>query len=426
MNTVEPEKTWDDVFEKESASLHKEDHVEAEQDHAPSPPASWLIDAADFSAEPAPIRWLIRGWVQCDALHMVFGPSGEGKTFTVLDWAMHIASGLPAWQGCRVHQGAVVYLAGEGHHGLRGRIKAWMQHFEPSASLPLHFSRSGCDLNLPAGFNKVISGIDALATKPVLIVVDTLARFLVGDENTTEDAGTMIKACGALQARYGCAVILVHHTGVSGEAQHRGRGSSAWKAACDIVNKVSRNGDPVTIHVEQDKAKDSEPAKPLTVKIKQVVIDGWTDEDGHAYTSGVIVKAEEPISFNLGGDPFHVSAKAPKAKAESKGEKEAKRDDELFDLLARAWSKAGAPRDKGAPFVSAKALSAYLRDEESWSQSETTKALSATAKGEQALFSRLKAKGWMNAHTAKEKSGDVAGFIITGEKAAELMDSPQS
>ena len=84
------------------------------------------------------------------------------------------------------------------------------------------------------------------------------------------------------------------------------------------------------------------------------------------------------------------------------------------------------PRIDGAPFVSTQALSAYLRDEESWNQSETTKALSATAKGEQALFARLKAKGWMNARTVKQALGEVEGFIITGEKADELMDIQQS
>ena len=416
---------WDDLNAEQEHVDAK--HVDAEKEREPSLTESWLIDAADFSAEPAPIRWLIRGWVQCDALHMVFGPSGHGKSFTVLDWAMHIASGLSLWQGCRVQQGAVVYLAGEGHHGLRGRTRAWTQHFGPSSSLPLHFSRSGCDLNLPAGFAQVTSEIDALETKPVLIVVDTLARFLAGDENTTEDAGTMIKACGALQARYGCAVILVHHTGVSDEAQHRGRGSSAWKAACDIVNKVSRKPeDAVTIHVEQDKAKDSEQSKPLAVRIQQVVIDGWKDEDGFACTSGVIVGATTSLYDNLGGVPFHVAAKAPKVKADTKEEKEAKRDSELFDLLARAWMNAGKPMLDDAPFVSTQALKAYLQDEESWNTGEVTKALSATATGKTALFARLKAKGWMTAYTAKEKTGDVEGFIITGEKADEPIESQQS
>ena len=161
---------WDDIKAEQEHVDAK--HVDAKQEHAPSLTESWLIDADDFTSQPAPIRWLIRGWVQCDALHMVFGPSGHGKSFTVLDWAMHIASGLSLWQGCRVQQGAVVYLAGEGHHGLRGRTRAWKQHFGPSSPLPLHFSRSGCDLNLPAGFAQVTSEIDALETKPVLIVVD--------------------------------------------------------------------------------------------------------------------------------------------------------------------------------------------------------------------------------------------------------------
>ena len=53
----------------------------------------------------------------------------------------------------------------------------------------------------------------------------------------------MLDACGHLQAEFGCAVILVHHTGVSDEAQHRARGSSAWRGALDIEISVVPGGE---------------------------------------------------------------------------------------------------------------------------------------------------------------------------------------
>jgi putative DNA primase/helicase len=77
-------------------------------------------------------------------------------------------------------------------------------------------------------------------------VVDTLHRFLDGDENSATDAKTMLDACSALIQEFACSVILIHHTGVSSEAQHRGRGSSAWRGALDIEISVVP-GTPIEI-----------------------------------------------------------------------------------------------------------------------------------------------------------------------------------
>jgi phage/plasmid primase-like uncharacterized protein len=118
-----------------------------------APPATdWLIPADTFSEAPAPLRWQIKRWIQAEALIMVHGPSGGGKTFLVLDWVCSMAGQLPEWFGHKIHPGAVVYLAGEGHHGLRGRVAAWKHHHQVK-SLQMWLSREGCDLNrrIPSG-----------------------------------------------------------------------------------------------------------------------------------------------------------------------------------------------------------------------------------------------------------------------------------
>ena len=42
---------------------------------------------------------------------VIYGPSGEGKTFVALDWALSVATGR-SWQGKQTKQGPVVYIAG--------------------------------------------------------------------------------------------------------------------------------------------------------------------------------------------------------------------------------------------------------------------------------------------------------------------------
>jgi len=249
------------------------------------PVEQWLIPADDFSSQPAPIQWLVKGWLQSDALHMIHGPSGGGKTFAVLDMVLHMAAGKEAWNGIKMRPGSVVYLAGEGHHGLRGRVAAWKQHHQASR-LAMWLSREGCDLNTVAGLLHVMSHIRDLKVMPAVIVIDTLHRFLRGDENSAVDAKTMLDACATLMREFNCAVILVHHTGVSDEAQHRARGSSAWRGALDIeISVVPSEG---SMRLVQRKSKDAELQPDIAARLLPVAIHGWLDDDGEPVTSAVL------------------------------------------------------------------------------------------------------------------------------------------
>ena len=297
------------------------------------PPADdWLIHADDFCSQPSPISWLVKRWIQSQALVMVHGPSGGGKTFVVLDWCLRMASGIEDWAGHKVRQGNVVYLAGEGHHGLRGRVAAWKHHHQ-AGSLAMWLSKDGCDLNTPAGYLKVVEQVRMLKDRPSVIVVDTLHRFLQGDENSAQDAKTMLDACNALMMEFDCSVILVHHTGVSEEAQHRARGSSAWRGALDIEISIIPGKDDQPMQIVQRKSKDAELAETIYVELQQVAIPGWRDEDDQQVTSAVIVQTQAPI--------------APK--------KESKMDSHR-KTFENAWWGTGAEIRDGLPYISRSAL----------------------------------------------------------------------
>ena len=299
------------------------------------PVDDWLVPADSFSEQPAPIRWQVKHWLQSQALIMVHGPSGCGKTFLVLDMVLAIASKgtIPDWFGNKVRHGTVVYLAGEGHHGLRGRVAAWKQH-KGVSGLDMWLSRHGLDLNTPQGYQKTVDAIRALPNPPEIIVVDTLHRFLDGDENSASDAKSMLDACGAMIHEFDCSVILVHHTGVSVEAQHRARGSSAWRGALDIEISVVP-GD--IIEIVQRKSKDAEEAKPVFVELQSVPIKGWQDEDGDQVSSAVLVAGQEPV----------------KAKKDSP----LARHQKTFE---NAWWDSGADDIDGSPYLARKDLKAKL------------------------------------------------------------------
>lgn len=250
----------------------------------------WLIKGRDFYKKPDPIKWLIKGWVQANALMMCFGESGAGKTFFVLDLALTIASGMTDWHGHRVKPGPVVYLAGEGHYGLKARIAAWV-HERGRDVDDIYVSESACDLNTADGYNRVVREINDYKAQPVLIVVDTLNRFLLGDENKADDARSLIDACGKLMQQYRCSVLIVHHTGVSPDARTRARGSSAFKGAMDVellVEAVTGGA----IKVTQTKSKDAEAPMPLCFDKVQTTVPGWYDDDGDPVTSVVLEPAD--------------------------------------------------------------------------------------------------------------------------------------
>ncbi len=300
------------------------------------PKDDWLIPADDFSAQPAPISWLVKRWLQSQALIMVHGPSGGGKTFVVLDWCLRMASGIEEWAGQKVRPGNVVYLAGEGHHGLRGRVAAWKHHHQ-AGHLAMWLSKDGCDLNTATGYIKVVDQVRALPENPAVIVVDTLHRFLAGDENSAQDAKTMLDACNSLMNEFKCSVILVHHTGVAEEAQHRARGSSAWRGALDIEISIVPGKDDQPMQIVQRKSKDAEMAQTVFVELQQVTIPGWYDEDNQPVTSAIIVQSQAPTSAKKDG-----------------------KIDSHRKTFENAWWASGAEERNGQPYLSRSAMLDYL------------------------------------------------------------------
>lgn len=325
----------------------------------PAASGDWLIHADDFSAQPAPISWLVKGWVQYHALIMVHGPSGGGKTFVVLDWCLRMASGMSEWCGLKVKPGNVVYLAGEGHHGLRGRIAAWKSQHS-TGTLSMWLSKDGCDLNKPEGYIKVAEQLRTLPATPKLVVVDTLHRFLDGDENSPLDTKTMIDACNRIMNEFDCSVILVHHTGVSEEAQHRARGSSAWRGALDIEVSVVPAKDGAPMQIIQRKSKDAEMAETVFVALQSVQIPGWVDEDGEPVTSAVVVQSEAPQ------------------------EKTAKPDTKLAShrkMFERAWFDSRCEHRNGSPYVSRSAMGQFLTSKMGLTQSSADVYVKPSASG---------------------------------------------
>jgi len=214
-----------------------------------------------------PVDWLVEGLIPDKSLAMMYGEPGCGKTFIALDMALSIAH-KDMWQGQTVLGGQVIYVAGEGVGGLKKRIAAWHIHRGLKQEAPFIVIPTAVDLMEDS--QDLHSTIQAVSDKPIsLVIFDTLARSMSGDENSSQDIGKAIKSMDAIREAFDCCVMAIHH---SGKDNSRGaRGSSAILGAVDASMKIERVGDTVSLVVE--KQKDAEMMDPIWMNTISVEVN---------------------------------------------------------------------------------------------------------------------------------------------------------
>lgn len=239
---------------------------EGERGAAATPPrpalrkAFRLLDHRELLALPEP-EWLVHNAIPEKASVALVGPTKQYKSFVAIDLAAHVSLGLE-WQGRKVRPGRVVYVAGEGAAGMRKRLQAWaaFNGAEPDVLVLPH----SLDFGTREEVDQLLAAIAARIEdgRLALLVIDTLNRCMIGDENTSEYVARFMASCDAVREATGATVFTVHHTGHTAEA--RPRGSSAFPAAMDAVFLCAQANGGDRVELKCDKQKDG--------------IDGWTVE----------------------------------------------------------------------------------------------------------------------------------------------------
>jgi hypothetical protein len=121
------------------------------------------------------------------------------------------------------------------------------------------------DLLNPVEVDRVRQTLASLPEPPVLLVVDTMARTMVGgDENAARDVGRFIQSVDAQDVT---ARLVVHHTGKDGLFE---RGSNALRGAADLMVRLERDGQSPRVSVTCDKSKDFDRWAPITLERRPV------------------------------------------------------------------------------------------------------------------------------------------------------------
>lgn len=268
-------------------------HAVAPRETKPSLPFFWFSEAEpDLTAND-----FVEGMLTNGAMSVVYGPSNCGKTFFVLDMALHVAWGR-SWREREIDKGAVVYLSLEGAQGVRNRISAFRKHHGiddlPFIAMPKPVNL----LDDKADVAAVIQLVEHVGHKTGLdvrlVIVDTLSRAMAGgNENSPEDMTALIGNCDRVRDATGAHLCIVHH---SGKDEAKGaRGHSSLRAATDTEIEIKRDPNLTRSSVRVVKQRDLEAAEPFAFTLKPVALG--TNRRGKDVTSCVVLEAEDTIEL---------------------------------------------------------------------------------------------------------------------------------
>lgn len=230
-----------------------------------SPPVAPTIDRFITSSATAGGTDLYPEIVPAGGLVVFVGQPRSFKTMAALQMLFSVASGR-RWLGHEpTVSGSALYVSEEGSAAkVADRLRAMRAAYQPTHDIHI-LHRRGITLGQPS-WEMVRATLDEMEA-PRVVVLDTLAALMNGDENSVADIRDALRPAQALITDYGVTVALVHHINKGGEGRmgNRMRGSSALWGACDgtlgFVRDEDANGvvdDTGEVRIE---TKDNDPRR---------------------------------------------------------------------------------------------------------------------------------------------------------------------
>ena len=254
--------------------------------------------------EARPVNWAIKGWMERNSVGILWGEPGTYKSFVAIDWALSLVYRLP-WLGqfeIVGPGGPAVFIVGEGRAGIERRISAWqLEHGVPVGENPgqsIGISRGAIMLNAPAADRRrtvdtLIEQVREMSRCPAIVVVDTLARNSIGDENAQQDMNALMAAADQIREAFpGSILLFVHHANKQGGI----RGSVVIPGAVDFNYRLERRPGEKSVTIVNEKMKEAEPPLPYRLRAKLVHIGVAEDANGEPETiDSLVMEIMEPV-----------------------------------------------------------------------------------------------------------------------------------
>ncbi len=159
-------------------------------------------------------RFLVEHLWALEGVGFLAGGAKSLKTWTMLELALSVATGVPAFGRFEpTAQGPVLIVQEESPTPDFARRLRWLaagHGLDPDALQELHVaSQRGLRLDEPASLARLEAELER--TGAIFCCLDPLVRMHSADEDRRREMGPVLDAIRGLQARCGCAVAVVHH-----------------------------------------------------------------------------------------------------------------------------------------------------------------------------------------------------------------------
>jgi AAA domain len=258
---------------------------------AESGQSSWLIDAADLLAEPdpGPTPWLVENLIVDQALLAAVGQWKTTKSYGLLDVAISIVTGRPAFGQLEIPKpGPVVFVIEES-----GRAALWrrLDALTRGRAIPreelrgLHLSANArVKLDDREWQKRLLEAGQRI--RPRLFVFDPLARMKASErvENDQSDMAALIEYLRVLRDETGATVGFVQHTGHTGTHM---RGSSDLESVWEtrLTWKRSNSTSPTVELSSEHREAEAGPSLEY-----QIAWDGATRTMRFTLSTDVLVE----------------------------------------------------------------------------------------------------------------------------------------
>lgn len=230
--------------------------------------------------DPGPTRWLVEGLWTDRAFGILGALPKSWKSFFTLQLAISVATGLPLFGRHDVHRigRVLIFQAEGGSASIRRRMGALCRALGMDLEqLDVHvIDTPMMHLDRPDTMARFMATVEAV--KPVLTILDPLRELHTGDENDSSYVAQLLAPLRTLQARVGCAVLVVHHFSKppgDGKSLRRPmeqlRGNGAMGGAVDsFISLASKGEGEEKRALVEIQHRDAREPEPFTIKLQLI------------------------------------------------------------------------------------------------------------------------------------------------------------
>lgn len=231
----------------EKTLLHREGAITAN---------SLVVEIEAFKTMEMPeIKTIMAPWLSFGSTHMIYAKRGAGKTFFAMSLSLAVTHGTDFGDWELQESVNTMYVDGEMlPQQMRDRIAGLQNNYGNKQknwyifSSGINLQNNGLAINIakPYWQNFIYNEIKEKDIK--LLFLDNISALTPGIEENESTSWDAIAAWLNKIKQTGCAIVLVHHAGKSGQQ----RGTSSREDALDTVIFLRKTTDDATIGVDVD------------------------------------------------------------------------------------------------------------------------------------------------------------------------------